>query len=122
MNCKMQKAKLERSFIRAYREDARVQQNSECAYCFERLTYKTNTADHKVAKANGGSNGKSNIEACCRDCNGLKGKMSPAQFKKLIKSFPHGHSVRMMLAWSRRRINLATNRSCERIKKTFGLE
>lgn len=104
------KKRLDQAFIRVYRESARLEQNCQCDYCYEPLTFKTNTADHVKAQKNKGNNSKENIVACCKPCNQAKGHMSVAQFKKTIKSFPSGKPWPFMMAWSRRRINLALNR------------
>lgn len=103
---------LDLAFIRVYREQARVEQNSQCEYCFERLSYNTATADHVKAQSKNGSDRKENIVAACSPCNSAKGSMSVGNFKNLIKSneIPRGKHWTILLAWSRRRINLALNR------------
>lgn len=40
-----------------------------CGYCGRDAT----TVDHITAKANGGSDDESNLIACCRPCNSVKG-------------------------------------------------
>lgn len=103
-------SKLDRAFIKIYREDALIEQHKKCCYCHEPLTFKTVTAEHKTAKSKNGSNARKNIAASCEPCNSIKGSMSDAEFKKVIKSFPTGRHFRFLLAWSRRRINLALDR------------
>jgi hypothetical protein len=46
--------------------------------------------------------------------------MSVAAFQKLLHSFPSGHGMPILLAWSRRRINLAVLRAEKRILACVG--
>lgn len=113
-------SKLNAAFLRVYREQARVDQRSECKYCKEPLTAATATADHVKARARHGTDAASNIVASCRPCNLAKGTMSAAAFQKLLHSFPRGHPVPVLLAWSRRRVNLAVTRAEKRILRFVG--
>lgn len=102
-------------FIKVYREQARVEQNSECYYCYEPLTFRTATADHIVPQKKHGNHSRKNIAACCAECNQAKGHMSEGKFIKLIKSFPSEQHYRILLCWSRRRINLALKRLSKKV-------
>lgn len=109
---------LEREFRRVYKTSALVAQRNRCAYCAEPLTRKKATADHVVARRNGGVTKATNIKAACEPCNHLKGKMSETAFVRLIKNPQCGSRIEIWLAWSRRRIWMKTHRACERIEKS----
>ncbi|NTF17355.1 HNH endonuclease [Agrobacterium rubi] len=116
----MSNRRLDAAFIRVYREQARIEQKSRCKYCHERLTARTATADHVKPRSNHGLDRRDNIVAACEPCNKAKGSMSVAEFQKLLHSFPTGHSIPILLAWSRRRINLAVARAERRILAFVG--
>lgn len=44
-----------------------------CSYCGKHLEGRDATADHLLAKANGGEDTMTNLIAACRSCNGTKG-------------------------------------------------
>jgi 5-methylcytosine-specific restriction endonuclease McrA len=46
---------------------------NRCKYCFEKLTDKTFTVDHVIPVSAGGSDAFSNLLACCKYCNKMKG-------------------------------------------------
>lgn len=118
---KTNRKKLENAFIKIYREESLVKNDSKCVYCREPLTYRCVTADHVTPKSEGGLNQKENIVASCRDCNQAKASMPKGKFTKLLNSpFPSGQPVSIMMAWSRRRINLQTERSCKKILASVG--
>lgn len=117
----MSNRRLDAAFIRVYREQARIDQKSRCKYCQERITARTATADHVKPRSRNGSDRKDNIVAACQPCNAAKGSMSVAEFQKLLHAFPTGHGIPILMAWSRRRINLAVARSERRIMRMFGL-
>lgn len=56
-----------------------------CYYCGRYLLYEDTTLDHKVPKAEGGSDRKSNLVVSCRPCNEAKGAMSAAEFKAQLR-------------------------------------
>lgn len=116
----MSNRRLDAAFIRVYREQARVQQKSRCKYCYEPMSARSATADHVKARSRSGSNGRDNIVAACEACNSSKGSMSVAAFQKLLHSFPSGHGIPVLLAWSRRRLNLAVLRAEKRILACVG--
>lgn len=105
----------EHAWVRLFRAEAVTTQEATCAYCYCPITMRTATADHIKARKLGGVTGRENISAACIDCNVLKGHKTPNAFKKLIKSPQPGCDIRIWMAWSRRRIFLATDRSCNRI-------
>lgn len=113
--------RLDAAFMRVYREQARVEQKSLCKYCQERLSARTATADHVRPRSKHGSDRRENIVAACEPCNKAKGSMSVGEFQKLLQAFPAGHDVPILLAWSRRRINLAVARAERRMRSYFGL-
>lgn len=113
--------RLDAAFIRVYREQARIEQKSRCKYCQERLSARSATADHVKPRSKQGSDRRENIVAACEPCNKAKGSMSVGEFQKLLHSFPAGHDIQILLAWSRRRINLAVARAERRILAYVGL-
>jgi hypothetical protein len=120
---KLKQKQLDRKFIKVYREQDLKIHDGKCTFCYEPLTYKNVTADHAKARSTGGSNQSSNIVAACRPCNQAKGSMTVSQFKKLIKHpFGETSDIRIIMAWSRRKINLQVDRSIKHIKTYFGME
>lgn len=111
----------EQAWLRAYRSDAATKQNGRCCYCRSELTRDTISADHKVPRAEGGKTTRENIKAACSECNLAKGKRSSASFMSLVKNPTTGTSQRIYRAWMRRKVNLAVERSCKRLRKAFGL-
>ncbi len=116
----MSNRRLDAAFLRVYREQARVQQKARCKYCYEPMTARSATADHVTARSKRGSDRRENIVAACGPCNSSKGSMSVAAFQKLLHSFPSGHGIPILLAWSRRRLNLAVLRAEKRILAFVG--
>jgi 5-methylcytosine-specific restriction endonuclease McrA len=110
----------ESAWTKVYRTEALAEQGNGCAYCFAPLTAKCATADHKKARSKGGTTEKENIKAACAPCNTAKGSNSEAAFKRRIKNPEPGDSILIWLAWSRRRIWLATRRACKRIAESVG--
>lgn len=114
--------RLQNAFIAAYRKDARTSQKSKCFYCFEILTSKNTTADHKIPKKFHGSNEKENIVAACEVCNTRKGHKSVKEFQKEMNSFPKGKDIKSLVFWSNCRLNKAIDKSEKRLNKIFGFE
>lgn len=114
--------KLERTFIVNGRNEALDRQSSCCRYCYEPLTKKNVTADHRVPVVQGGSNLKHNIDALCRPCNMAKDHMSEAQFLKIIKNPPSGSTIYILLTFARRKIWIKTHKACKNISNIVGLE
>ena len=56
-----------------------------CHYCEKKFTRDELTMDHIVPVSRGGKSTKSNIVACCKECNNEKKYMTPAEMilKKL---------------------------------------
>jgi hypothetical protein len=95
-------------------------QSGCCKYCFEPLTVRLATAEHRVPKSKGGSNLAHNIDAACADCNLAKATMTAGAFLKAVKQ-PEGHGFHIWRAWMRRRLWLATHRACRNIGYAAGL-
>lgn len=106
----------EQTWLRMYREEARAEQKGACAYCHEPISLAKTTGDHAKARIKGGTTTKKNIKAACEPCNKTKGSMSEAAFLRAIKNPQPGDSIFIWMAWSRRRIWLATERVCKRIR------
>lgn len=111
----------DQTWARLFRVEAVVQQKAKCAYCYCPITMRTATADHVKARKLGGTTKRENILAACTECNVLKGHKTATAFKTLIKNPEPGCDIRIWLAWSRRRIFLAADRSCARIMKAAAL-
>lgn len=107
----------EQMYLRMYRNDARAAQGGKCAYCHEPISRSQTTADHVRSRFQGGATDRKNIKASCLPCNRTKKSMSEAAFLRAIKNPQPGDSIHIWLAWSRRRIWLATERVCTRIKR-----
>lgn len=105
-----------RAWNRVTRSIALADQEGRCAYCRTRLCQSTTTADHVVPRAHRGSDRRENIVAACGACNSIKGHMSAAAFKKLVKRGEGSFAIQ--LAWVRRSINLATDRAVRNIERT----
>lgn len=105
----------EQMFLRMYRNDARAEQGGKCAYCREPISRAQATGDHVKSRFNGGATDRKNIKAACLPCNRTKKSMSEAAFLRAIKNPQPGDSIHIWMAWSRRRIWLATERACKRI-------
>lgn len=113
---------IEQEIIRRGRGAALAAQSGCCKYCFEPLTEKTVTAEHRVPRSMGGSNLAHNIDAACLRCNRLKGLSSPGEFLKAIKFPTVASELELLLAHSRRKIWLKTHRSCRAIGRAVGMQ
>lgn len=110
--------RLDRAFLRATRTEVLTEHGGKCAYCFERLTQRTVTADHFKAKSKGGKDHKANIVPACKPCNSLKGSMSPNEFKKKIKAVTYReHGLAWFMIRFRRNINVRLDRMEERVMR-----
>lgn len=58
----------------------------ECYYCHTRVPPKELTMDHIVPIVRGGTSNKSNIVACCKDCNSKKKHMLPIEWQEYLES------------------------------------
>lgn len=77
-------------FIKKQREEARLLKKSNwwnqklqegiCYYCEKKFNRDQLTMDHKVPIARGGVSSKSNIVACCKDCNSKKQSLNSVDF------------------------------------------
>jgi hypothetical protein len=114
-------AKIDRAFFRAARADALTQQRGRCAYCKERLTASSVTADHMFARARGGNDNRDNILAACFLCNNAKGKRRIGEFKNLIKNPPRDARIGIRSAWMRRKLNKRIEAAERRILASVGL-
>lgn len=112
---------IQNDIVRRGRNAALVVQSGCCKYCFEPLTEKTVTAEHRVPRSQGGSNLAHNIDAACLRCNRLKGTATAGAFLKAIKSPAVGADLELLLAHARRKIWLKTHRSCRAIGRAVGM-
>lgn len=110
--------KSDRTYLKIARTESLKEHNNRCVYCFEPLTQKTVTADHKIPKSKGGSNRKTNIVPCCVSCNQLKGSLGANAFKNKIKAatYPENGLDWRMLKF-RRNINIKLDRMEARVMK-----
>lgn len=116
---KQKRNKLENAFFKATRVESLTPFENKCAYCYDRLTSKTVTADHFKARSKGGLDHAKNIVPACRPCNRLKGSMTAGEFKKRIKAATY---MKDGLAWVltkvRRNINIRLDNMEERVMRT----
>lgn len=112
--------RLSYAFDKVSREAARAEQNNICLYCHEPLTARTATREHRLARKNGGTDHQSNIGATCEPCNKLKGHLPEGKFKNAIKHPKNGDPLSVWMAWSRRRLNLAVERTERNIGRAMG--
>lgn len=49
-----------------------VREGGKCAYCGKPLSLRTTTREHVIPSSKGGSDGLTNVVACCSACNGKK--------------------------------------------------
>lgn len=119
-NTRYQQSKLDRAFGRADREAALRKQHGRCAYCLDRLNYRTVTRDHVRPRSQGGLDHRNNIVAACEPCNRLKGPMPYAIFVRMI-SDPHpGEAMAFRMVWVSRRLNSALIRMERNLDRFFG--
>lgn len=64
------------------KEFLRARDNETCTYCG--CYAPQGHVDHKISRANGGSNLFRNLAWACSSCNCSKGRMNASQFRKLI--------------------------------------
>lgn len=62
----------------------RVRGEGVCYYCEQRFPAKTLTMDHIVPIARGGRSTKSNLVACCKECNTSKKNMLPVEWQAYL--------------------------------------
>ena len=108
----------EQAWTRLFRSEALAKQDGRCTYCAEPMRAALATADHVMPKSRGGATVRENIKAACEACNVAKSNMSAAQFLKKIKHPESGDPIGIWMAWARRKIWLATHRSCDRIARS----
>lgn len=122
MSSRVKYRKVESETLRRFKAEALTEQGGCCRYCFAPLTIRTATADHVKAKSKGGTNARKNIIAACADCNFAKASLNVLSFTRQIKQPRPGSSFAIWMAWSRRRVWLATHRACRNIRYAAGLE
>ena len=61
-----------------FRRDGR-----HCRYCGLRVTRRTSHVDHRVSRANGGTNHLNNLSLSCCRCNLSKGPLNARQFVRM---------------------------------------
>lgn len=107
--------------LRNARREAWEAQGRCCKYCTAPLEFNETTAEHRIPKSQGGTNARANIDAACQPCNSAKGSSPAAWFAKAIRNPPAGASFSVLMAWSRRRIWLATYRAVRNIAYAVGM-
>jgi 5-methylcytosine-specific restriction protein A len=56
----------------------------ECHYCKKRFPAKSLTMDHVIPISRGGFTKKSNIVACCKECNNQKKYLLPVEWEAYL--------------------------------------
>jgi 5-methylcytosine-specific restriction endonuclease McrA len=59
----------------------RKKAEGKCYYCLKTVSPEEITMDHKVPIARGGRSSRSNIVACCKNCNTEKKHLTPAEWE-----------------------------------------
>lgn len=113
-----QLVRLDKAFLRAHRTESLSTQAYCCKYCYEPLTVRNATADHKRARAIGGNNSRDNIVAACSDCNSLKGALSTQEFMDRIFK---GVDLNYLLVRFRRTLWRRTHLARKRISRAAGI-
>ena len=117
---------IDKAFLKIYKEDALRDQDMQCVYCLNKLTYKSSTIEHMISKKNGGSNSKTNIRASCYRCNTIKNDLNHGEFlnfileKTKIKNrylFDQKH----LKIYIDRRLNKVLYKSIDNMKANFGI-
>lgn len=117
-----QTSKMDAAFMRMYRLNALHDQRGYCLYCFCPLDRHTATTEHREPRHGGGLDRSANIGASCNACNLTKGWMPERVFVDLISGDQPHDNIHIHLARFRRRMWLATHRSCGRIMRRVGGE
>jgi 5-methylcytosine-specific restriction endonuclease McrA len=99
--------KLNRAFLKVYRDEALVEQHMKCRYCRDPMTFASSTIEHRTPRSRLGDGRRSNISASCRPCNLAKGDMTDPEFVALLQSEPVGRQNSIRACWRRREHNLA---------------
>lgn len=110
--------KIENAFFKATRVESLTTFENKCAYCYDRLTVRTVTADHYKARSKGGLDHAENIVPACKPCNLLKGNMTAGEFKKKIKNATYSSDgLHWLMAKVRRNINIRLDHMEERVMR-----
>jgi 5-methylcytosine-specific restriction endonuclease McrA len=99
--------KLNRAFLKVYRDDALVDQDMKCRYCRDNMTFASSTIEHRTPRSRLGDGRRSNISASCRPCNLAKGDMTDPEFMALLQAEPVGRPNSVRACWRRRQANLS---------------
>lgn len=71
---------------------AMMEANKVCRYCGKEIKPLDYSIDHRIPKANGGTNDISNLDLICIKCNKVKGNLTGEEFTKLmafLKDYPN---------------------------------
>lgn len=114
--------RVEQLWKNIYRADAYRRQGGKCCYCREPMTRETVSADHVVARRNGGITSRENIKAACKDCNAAKGHMTEKKFKALLRCPGDGASLGLLMAVFRFRLWTRVELAETRLFRAVGIE
>lgn len=117
--CKRRQSKMERAYLRMYRQDSFIYQKRRCFYCKDSFGIEKVTADHVKPKKSGGTTTKENIRAACVRCNLAKGHSPKDKFNKSLKVLPEDAKIELRLCHIRYRLNRAIDKACENIISTW---
>lgn len=104
-------------WTRFYRQETMIAQSRRCYYCEQPLTAKTATADHVIARINGGTTNRLNIKAACYECNQCKGSRPERAFRAMIQNPKTGDGIHVFLANFRYRLWSRTWRAKQRLER-----
>lgn len=110
----------DRVWMRVYREDARRRQKGRCIFCLYLLSSSETTGDHIRPRSRGGAVRPRNIQAACQLCNSLKGRMANKKFMSVMSGRAEA-SFHVKQQRAIRRIHVAADQACVRIRASVGL-
>ncbi len=70
----------------------RKKERGICYYCRRRVPPEELTMDHIVPLIRGGKSTKSNIVACCKECNNKKKYLLPVEWQEYLDSIRRGET------------------------------
>ena len=112
--------------LQRLRRIAFAEQDGRCAYCREKLSLKTATADHIIPLVDGGRTSRQNIAAACRNCNMAKRGTAHQVFTAEVEAskaplITAEGGPWVCLAWVRRRLNERLEQAERRICRAVGM-
>ncbi|HSF93646.1 MAG TPA: HNH endonuclease [Thermohalobaculum sp.] len=108
--------------LRRARRLAWRRQGGRCLWCESPIALAESTAEHLVARADGGTAALVNIAAACAPCNAARGDLPPGTFRALLLGRLPGGSRPVRRRAAVLAVNLAAAAAVARIRRFAGLE